>query len=284
MAKEIKALEDNKTWTLTQLPPGKSAIRHKWVYRIKYLANRLVEKYKARVVAKGYNQKEGMDYKETFAPVAKMVTVRTLLGVAISKGWFIEHLDINNAFLHGDLHEEVYMTVPQGLANVLDSKPYATPIDLNVHINYTDGFPLHDPGLYRTLVGKLIYLIITRPGISFAAQTLSQSLKGPRSPHLKALLRARKLLLDPAIHEECTRLKIAKVVDDKLVEQGRFISLHDDQCIRDEFATCVVGSYTWTMAKCNQQGDSNTGYYAMRWMYGFANTNQLHFPTTVRIH
>ncbi|GKB64320.1 retrovirus-related pol polyprotein from transposon TNT 1-94, partial [Tanacetum coccineum] len=108
MAKEIKALEENNTWTLTQLPHGKSAIGSKWVYRIKYNANVSVEKYKARVVAKGYTQKEGVDYKETFAPVAKMVTARTLIAVAVSKGWFIEQLDINNAFRYGDLQEEVY--------------------------------------------------------------------------------------------------------------------------------------------------------------------------------
>ncbi|GKE52537.1 putative RNA-directed DNA polymerase [Tanacetum coccineum] len=114
MAKEIKALEENNTWTLTQLPHGKSAIGSKWVYRIKYNANVSVEKYKARVVAKGYTQKEGVDYKETFAPVAKMVTARTLIAVAVSKGWFIEQLDINNAFRYGDLQEEVYTIVPQG--------------------------------------------------------------------------------------------------------------------------------------------------------------------------
>ncbi|GKE20216.1 retrovirus-related pol polyprotein from transposon RE1, partial [Tanacetum coccineum] len=244
MAKEIQALEDNKTWILTQLPLGKSAIGHKWVYRIKYLANGSVEKYKARVVAKGYNQKEGVDYKETFALVAKMVTVRTLLAVAISKGCYADTslmtLNHNNSLisvliyvndiliigndqsfinnLKSQLHDtfsikdlgpiNYYLGVEflrnsnglamsqrkytldlLRLANVLNFKPYATPINPNVKLNHTDGFPLHDPSLYRTLVGKLIYLTITRPDISFAAQTLSQFLKEPRSPHTKALLR-----------------------------------------------------------------------------------------------
>ncbi|GKD68469.1 retrovirus-related pol polyprotein from transposon TNT 1-94 [Tanacetum coccineum] len=80
------------------------------------------------------------------------------------------------------------------LANVLDSKPYATPIDPNVKLNLTNGFPLHDPTLYRTLVGKLIYITITRLDISFVAQTLSQFLKEPRSPYMTALLRFSDIL------------------------------------------------------------------------------------------
>ncbi|GJZ26249.1 cysteine-rich receptor-like protein kinase 8 [Tanacetum coccineum] len=79
MNEELKALEENKTWTLTLLPPNKKAIGYKWVYKIKFHSDGTVERYKARLVAQGFTQQERIDYTETFAPVAKMVTVRTLL-------------------------------------------------------------------------------------------------------------------------------------------------------------------------------------------------------------
>ena len=114
MAAEIVALEANNTWTLTLLLAGKKPIGCKWVYKITYKVDGSIERYKARLVAKGFTQKEEAVYFETFSLVAKMVFVKVLLVVAAIKAWSLSQLDINNAFLHEDLDEEVYMALPQG--------------------------------------------------------------------------------------------------------------------------------------------------------------------------
>nr|KYP42659.1 Copia protein [Cajanus cajan] len=109
----IKALEDNNTWSLEPLPEGKKLVGCKWVYKIKYTGNGEIDKYKVRLVAKGYTQVEGEDFKETFAPVAKMTIVHCLLSIEEVKNWELHQMDVSNAFLHGDLNEEVYMvTLP----------------------------------------------------------------------------------------------------------------------------------------------------------------------------
>ncbi|KAK1440796.1 hypothetical protein QVD17_06628 [Tagetes erecta] len=122
MEKEIRALEENGTWTLEELPEGKRAIDSKWVYKVKFKPNGEIERYKARLVARGFKQMEGVDFHDTFAPVAKLVTVRTLLAVAVKKDWIIHQLDVDNAFLHGDLNEEVYMKIPQGFDKGKENK------------------------------------------------------------------------------------------------------------------------------------------------------------------
>ena len=114
MDKEIEALEVNNTWTLAPLPPSKFAIGYKWVYRVKYLPDGTIERYKARLVAKCFTQKYGLDYSETFFPVAKLVSVRIVLSLAAVKGWFLHQMDVNNAFLHGELLEDVDMCLPPG--------------------------------------------------------------------------------------------------------------------------------------------------------------------------
>ena len=114
MSKELIALEANHTWDLTSLPSRKHPIGCKWVYKLKFKSDGSIERYKARLVAKGYNQQEGIDYFETFSPVAKLVTVKSFVAIVAAKGWSLTQLDVNNAFLHGDLDEEVFMTLPPG--------------------------------------------------------------------------------------------------------------------------------------------------------------------------
>ena len=114
MSQEITALAQNKTWQLVPPPTDQNIIGCKWVYRTKRHADGSIERFKARLVAKGYNQQEGIDYFDTFSPVVRPTTIRLVLSLALTNGWPLRQLDVHNAFLHGDLHETVYMTQPPG--------------------------------------------------------------------------------------------------------------------------------------------------------------------------
>lgn len=114
MQNEIDALHKNNTWTLVPPPLNANVVGNRWLYKIKRHADGSIERYKARLVAKGFTQEYGFDYTETFSPVVKPITIRTLLSIVVSGGWDISQLDISNAFLNGDLQETVYMVQPQG--------------------------------------------------------------------------------------------------------------------------------------------------------------------------
>ncbi|GAU24468.1 hypothetical protein TSUD_319450 [Trifolium subterraneum] len=122
MKDELTALANNHTWVIVDLPKNVKPIGSKWVYKLKRKTDGSIDRYKARLVAKGYNQIEGVDYFQTFSPVAKLTTIRIVLAVASIKHWHIHQLDVDNAFLHGDLAEEVYMSIPQGLEGTSDNQ------------------------------------------------------------------------------------------------------------------------------------------------------------------
>jgi hypothetical protein len=117
MNQEFTALLKNGTWTLVPPNPHSNVVGCKWVFRIKRKADGSIERYKARLVAKGFHQQHGIDYGDTFSPVIKPITIRTVLSLAVASNWDIRQLDVTNAFLHGVLSEDVYMTQPPGFVH-----------------------------------------------------------------------------------------------------------------------------------------------------------------------
>ncbi|GJU52716.1 retrovirus-related pol polyprotein from transposon TNT 1-94 [Tanacetum coccineum] len=111
--KEMVSLEKNQTWSLVRLPAGKKALQSKWVFRVKEEQDGK-KRYKARLVVKGFQQKQGVDYNEIFSPVVKMTTIRLVLSIVAAENLHLEQLDVKTAFLHGDLDEDIYMTQPEG--------------------------------------------------------------------------------------------------------------------------------------------------------------------------
>ncbi|KAL0313239.1 UNVERIFIED_CONTAM: Retrovirus-related Pol polyprotein from transposon RE1 [Sesamum radiatum] len=226
MQEELDALEKNNTWKVLDLPSGKKPIGSKWLYKVKLRPDGSMDRYKARLVAKGYNQVEGVDYIDRFSPIAKAVTVRLLLAVASSNNWPNHQVDINNAFLHGFLDEDIFLSAPDGYSiaagkvrlkyflgleiarsmaclsvtqhkyirdiildtGLQDSKPAHTPLPMGLKLSAQDVAPLSDPEPYRRLVGRLLYLSFTRPDVSFGAQQLTQFVHQSGQVHMDVAL------------------------------------------------------------------------------------------------
>ncbi|GKA71472.1 ribonuclease H-like domain-containing protein [Tanacetum coccineum] len=313
MYDEYNALIKNGTWILVPKPPNVNVVRSMWLFRHKYHADGSLSRYKARLVANGRNQQYGVDCSDTFSPVVKPATIRTVLSLALARNWPVHQLDVKNAFLNGDLSETVYMYQPPGFVDsrfphhvcrlqrslyglkqaprawfqrfagyalrvgftssrcdsslfiyqhgtevaylliyvddivltasstallqriisslhkefdmtdlgalnyflgisvtrdargmFLSQKKYAmellerahmsncnstrTPVDTESKLG-SDGDPVSDSTLYRSLAGGLQYLTFTRPDISYAVQQICLHMHDPREPHLAALKR-----------------------------------------------------------------------------------------------
>lgn len=111
---EMDSLTKNDTWTMAKLPEGRKPISCKWVFKVKRSNDGGADRYKARLVARGFSQRHGFDYSETYSPVAKLDTIRAVLAVANQERWHIHQMDVRTAFLNGKITEEIYMTPPEG--------------------------------------------------------------------------------------------------------------------------------------------------------------------------
>ena len=110
----MDSIVGNNTWVLVDLPKGSKPIECKWVFRRKYDTNHKVQSFKARLVVKGYKQKEGMDYFDTYAPVARITSIRVLFALASIYHLHVHQMDVKTTFLNGDLNGEIYVEQPEG--------------------------------------------------------------------------------------------------------------------------------------------------------------------------
>ncbi|CAL2257777.1 unnamed protein product [Prunus armeniaca] len=187
---EYSALMKNHTWSLVPATSRMNIVGCKWVFKVKQKADGSVDRYKACLVAKGFNQKEGFDYDETFSPVVKPATIHTILSLAVSYNWSLQQLDVRNAFLNGYLQEETRYAVDLlKRFNFTECKPYPAPLPSDTRLSCLDGDPLPDPSTYRSMVGGLQYLTLSMLDISFAVNQVCQFMHNPRTSHLQVVKR-----------------------------------------------------------------------------------------------
>ena len=114
MTEEYESILKNDVWDIVPRPEGKSIVTSKWLVKIKHASDKSVEKYKAKFVARGFSQREGVDYDETFAPIAQFTSIRTIIALASVMGWKLYQMDVKTTFLNGEIEEEVYVEQPEG--------------------------------------------------------------------------------------------------------------------------------------------------------------------------
>jgi hypothetical protein len=114
MIEEYESILKNDVWEVVPRPQGKSVVTSKWIYKIKHVADGSVEKFKARFVARGFSQKEGIDYDEIFAPVSRYTSIKIIISLASIFDWKFHQMDVKTAFLNGEVEQEVYIEQPEG--------------------------------------------------------------------------------------------------------------------------------------------------------------------------
>jgi hypothetical protein len=113
MTEEYQSIINNDVWEIVPRPKSKDVVSSKWQFKIKHATDGSIEKYKARFIARGFSQKEGIDYEETFAPIAKYTSIRTIIALTAKMKWNLHQMEVKTAFLNGVIEEEVYIEKPQ---------------------------------------------------------------------------------------------------------------------------------------------------------------------------
>ncbi|KAL5569300.1 hypothetical protein UlMin_025875 [Ulmus minor] len=232
MQEELNQFERNDVWELVPRPKDQTVIGTKWVFRNKVDESGVVTRNKARLVAQGYNQEEGIDYEETFAPVARLESIRMLLAFACFKDFILFQMDVKSAFLNGFIIEEVYVEQPPGftsfdfpnhlnyflglqikqskegiflnqskyIRDLLNrfgmkySKAASTPMSPTIKLDKDENGKSVDITKYRGMIGALLYLTSSRPDIMFSVCLCARFQSNPKESHLSAVKRIFKYL------------------------------------------------------------------------------------------
>ncbi|GJV64965.1 ribonuclease H-like domain-containing protein [Tanacetum coccineum] len=222
-SEEIDALLRNDNWELVDLPEGRKAIGSKWIYKVKFRSSGEIDRYKASLVAQSFGQKEGIDYEKTFSLNVKMVTIICLLNIVVSMYWSVFQLDVNNAFLYGDLEESdkgVFLALLIYVDDIIITGNSVFEIE-KFKVFLKSKFMIKDLGKlkyflgievvdtnkasdkdhliknitdYQKLMGKLIYLTNTKPNISYVVHCLSQFMHSPLTSNIKIAFKILRYL------------------------------------------------------------------------------------------
>ena len=199
----MQALMKNQTWEVVNLEKGMNPVGCRLVFTIKYNSDGTIERYKTRLVAKGYTQTYGVDYEETFAPVAKMNTIQILMSLAVNLNWKLKQYDILKYYLGIEVAQSSSGYLMTQLKYILDllnetkllqGKANSTPIETNHKLTLKKDDLTVEIGSYQRLIGKLLYLSHTRPDISYSVNVLTQFMHSPQKSHYHAALQILRYL------------------------------------------------------------------------------------------
>lgn len=235
MVEEFESLKSNDTWELTKLPQGRKALKCKWVYKLKTNADGSVQRYKARLVIKGFSQVKGVDYNETYSPVVRYASIRYLLGLAAQMDLRIYQMDAVTAFLQGDLtEEEIFMEQPEGFVDKKDPKKvcrlrkalYGLKQASRVWNGKLDA-ELKQIGLKRSSFDPCVYYKVNGDRVIIIAVYVDDFLVFSNQPrwveYVKEQLMSKFHMKDLGKAEQVLGMRITRAEDAVMLDQQRYI-------------------------------------------------------------